>query len=144
MKLSLHKRPDSLLIEACELAPRQSGVAHNQSQRGVARYRIRIANVWYRQNLIVTPQGVQLWEVDDGGALALADFQRLADLEQEVVILGLGNPAQCKRLGLPPPAVTQPLMRKRIGLETMDTAAACRTYNALVGDGRRAAAALLV
>ena len=42
------------------------------------------------------------------------------------------------------PAWLQPLMARRQGLETMDTAAACRTYNILAGEGRRVVAALLV
>ena len=42
------------------------------------------------------------------------------------------------------PSVTAPLMARGIGIETMDTAAACRTYNFLAGEGRRVLAALLV
>ena len=38
----------------------------------------------------------------------------------------------------------QPLMARRIGVETMDTAAACRTYNILAGEGRHVLAALIL
>ena len=43
-----------------------------------------------------------------------------------------------------PPALLRNLMSKRIGIETMDTAAACRTYNVLAGESRKVVAALLL
>jgi len=54
------------------------------------------------------------------------------------VIFGSGT-----RLRFAPPALLGALMKARIGIETMDTPAACRTYNILVGEGRRVVAALL-
>ena len=66
-------------------------------------------------------------------------FAKLAELDAEVVIFGSG-----KKLRFPPVAWLKPLIGKRIGLETMDTAAACRTYNILAGEGRRVVAALLL
>jgi len=42
------------------------------------------------------------------------------------------------------PALLAPLLGRRVGVETMDTAAACRTYNILAGEGRRVVAALLI
>ena len=71
--------------------------------------------------------------------LGAAHFTQLAELEPEVVIFGSGT-----RLRFPPPAWLAPLMSRRIGLETMDTAAACRTYNFLASEGRRVFAALLL
>jgi uncharacterized protein len=56
-----------------------------------------------------------------------------------VLIFGSGS-----RIRFPRPAWLAPLAARRIGLETMDTAAACRTYNILAQEGRRVAAALLV
>ena len=63
----------------------------------------------------------------------------LAALEAEVVIFGSGS-----RIRFPPPAWLKPLIEKRLGLETMDTQAACRTYNILAGEGRNVIAALLL
>ena len=71
--------------------------------------------------------------------LIAADFARLAELPVEMVIYGSGP-----RLQFPPTAWMSPLMRRRMGLETMDTAAACRTYNILAGEGRPVAALLLL
>ena len=49
-----------------------------------------------------------------------------------------------QRLRFPPPALIRPLIERRIGVETMDTAAACRTYNVLAAEHRAVAAALLI
>ena len=56
----------------------------------------------------------------------------------EVILLGTGN-----RLQFPHPRLTQPLQQAGIGLEAMDTVAACRTYNILMAEGRQVLAALL-
>jgi uncharacterized protein len=48
------------------------------------------------------------------------------------------------KLRFPPPSLTRALVEANIGLEVMDTGAACRTYNILMGDGRRVVAALLM
>ena len=63
--------------------------------------------------------------------------------------LGLGNQgSQCfgsgERQRFPPPRLLRPLYDARIGVETMATAAACRTFNILSGEGRRVVAALIV
>jgi uncharacterized protein len=55
------------------------------------------------------------------------------------VILGTGV-----KLRFPSPSLTRALVEANIGLEVMDTGAACRTYNILMGDGRRVVAALLM
>jgi uncharacterized protein len=82
---------------------------------------------------------VQAWEVDGFEALSAAHFERLVALQPEVVIFGSGS-----RIRFPVAALLRPLIERRIGVETMDTAAACRTYNVLASEGRAVAAALLV
>jgi uncharacterized protein len=67
------------------------------------------------------------------------DFEAIANLQVEVVIFGSGP-----RLRFPQPAWLAPLAERRIGIETMDTAAACRTYNILAQEGREVAVALLL
>jgi len=71
-------------------------------------------------------------------ALDEASFETLATLSPELVIFGSGS-----RLRFPKPGLLKPLMARRIGFETMDTAAACRTYNVLLAEGRAVVAALL-
>jgi len=71
--------------------------------------------------------------------LSAAHFATLADLSPELVIFGSGA-----RIRFPQPAWLAPLYAKRIGIETMDTQAACRTYNILAGEGRDVVLAVLI
>jgi len=66
-------------------------------------------------------------------------FEAILALKPELVIFGSGA-----RLKFVPPALMRALIDHRIGVETMDTGAACRTYNVLVAEGRAAVAALLL
>ncbi len=91
-------------------------------------------------SLIVGSGGQRLpWSSGIFEELGEADFARLAELDVEVVIFGSGN-----RISFPRPAWIAPLAARRIGIETMPTAAACRTYKILAQEGRTVAAALLV
>ena len=65
-------------------------------------------------------------------------FAQLAALDAEIVLLGTGS-----KLRFPHPSLTRPLTGARIGLEVMDTGAACRTYNLLASEGRKVLAAIL-
>ena len=82
--------------------------------------------------------GVLPWQADAFETLTEAHFAALAALAPELVIFGSGS-----RIRFVRPALLKPLMERRIGIETMDCAAACRTYNVLVAEGRSVVAALL-
>jgi uncharacterized protein len=71
--------------------------------------------------------------------LAAAHFEVIAAMEPEVVLLGSGAATHFPRSDF-----LSPLTSRGIGVEVMDTGAACRTYNILSADGRRVAAALLM
>jgi uncharacterized protein len=79
------------------------------------------------------------WHCEAFTDLTAAHFARLAELGCELVIFGSGE-----RIRFPKPEWLRPLIDRRIGLETMDTQAACRTYNILAQEGRRVVAALLI
>jgi len=79
------------------------------------------------------------WDCARFEDLTAAHFERLAETRPELVIFGSGI-----RLRFPPPAFLRSLMAARIGIETMDTLAACRTYNILAGEGRNVVTALLI
>lgn len=79
------------------------------------------------------------WDCGAFADLGQAHFEQLAALTTELVIFGSGA-----RLRFPPPTWLRPLIDRRIGLETMDTAAACRTYNILAGEGRSVVLAALL
>jgi len=63
----------------------------------------------------------------------------MLELDPELVLLGTGD-----RMQFPPQSITQPLMQQSVGLEVMNTAAACRTYNVLAHEGRNVVASLIV
>ena len=69
---------------------------------------------------------------------AEADFEVFLDMSLEILLLGTGSKQR-----FPHPRLTQALARRRIGVEVMDLQAACRTYNILMAEERRVAAALL-
>lgn len=79
------------------------------------------------------------WPVSSFDALDPAHFDLLLGQTPEVVVFGSGA-----RLRFPHPRLTASLNARRIGVETMDFMAACRTYNILMAEGRRVAAALLI
>ena len=107
-------------------------------------HRLWVGNTAFAHSVLVPWVGaVQAW-----GPLAFEDlcathFESIAALKPEVVIFGSGS-----RLRFVPPARMPELMRllieQRVGVETMDTAAACRTYNVLASEGRSVVAALLL
>lgn len=91
-------------------------------------------------SVIIGSQGQRMaWSCPRFEALGPDHFAQLAELDTEVVIFGSGD-----HIRFPQPAWLRPLMARRIGLETMDTAAACRTYNILAGEGRRVVLAALI
>jgi uncharacterized protein len=101
---------------------------------------ISINGVVHRQSIVVPWQGeVVAWNVERFEDLTAEHFGAIAALSPELVIFGSGD-----RIRFPSPALLRPLIDKRIGIETMDTAAACRTYNVLVSEGRRAVVGLLL
>jgi len=94
----------------------------------------------FETSLIVLPDKlINDWPPRSLDDLNEAHFVYLATLDAEIVLLGTGN-----MLRFPHPRLSNPLAQARIGFEVMDTFAAARTYNILMGEGRRVAAALLL
>ena len=117
----------------------ESGIGQNLI-RAYAPGRITINEEVYTTSLIVTPhQVVAQWPPAGFADLLAGHFEMIPPLKPEVVILGTGG-----RLRFPAPSLTRALVEAGIGLEVMDTGAACRTYNFLMSDGRRVVAALLM
>ena len=79
------------------------------------------------------------WTPVNTDDLTADHFEELIEFEPEVVILGTGE-----HLHFPHPSVTAELLTQGIGVEVMDTSAACRTYNVLLSEGRQVVAALLL
>ena len=94
----------------------------------------------FRKSLIISSKGERIeWNCERFEDLTPEHFAQLANLGAEVVIFGSGQKNR-----FPPPAWLAPLMVQRLGVESMNTQAACRTYNILAGEGRNVVAALLL
>lgn len=92
------------------------------------------------RSFIITPaQLVRDWPPQTFKDLTASHFDALAALQPEVVLLGCGA-----RLRFLPASLSAALTEHAIGVEAMDTGAACRTYNILMAEGRNVAAALLM
>jgi len=91
------------------------------------------------QNVVLGARGERIAWAASFEELGPEHFAMLAPLQLEVVIFGSGP-----RIRFPRPEWIAPLAARRIGIETMDTAAACRTYNILAQEGRAVAVALLL
>ena len=114
--------------------------AHGPSITGYGAGWIEVNGEKFSHNLIVSAQnGCSPWDCAGFGALQAAHFDALALLQPELILFGSGSTirfAQAPWL--------QSLYARRIGIETMDTPAACRTFNFLAGEGRKVLAALLL
>lgn len=119
-----------------KLQPDQSDVqvitGHGPGWIGVGGERIA-------HSVVIASGGQRMPWADTYEDLGAEHFDALAAMHVEVVIFGSGS-----RIRFPKPAWLAGLAKQRIGVETMDTAAACRTYNILAQEGRAVAAALLV
>lgn len=92
------------------------------------------------QSVIVTPEClVTDWPPQAFADLDESHFDWIAQMEPEIVLLGTGSRQQ-----FPPSRLLRTLVARGIGVEVMDTTAACRTYNVVMLEGRRVAAALLM
>lgn len=113
---------------------------HVNVVRGYETGEVRIREQTYTRSLLVLPHRLLAdWEPTDVQQLRSAHFGPLLDESPEVVILGTGDTQI-----FPEPAVFMTLMDLGIGFEVMDNGAACRTYNILVSEDRKAALALLL
>ena len=101
---------------------------------------VSVAGVEHRQSLRVSHQAAAApWPVANFDEITAATVADATHVLPEIVIIGTG-----KKLRFPPPTALAPLRDARIGFEVMDTAAACRTYNVLLGEGRQVAALLMI
>ena len=102
--------------------------------------RILVNNQPYMSSLIVTRETITTdWRPTALTELEDHDLDLVVALDPEVVLLGTGD-----HMAFPHPRVLAPLINNNIGVEVMDTQAACRTYNILAAEGRQVAAALIL
>ncbi len=91
-------------------------------------------------SVVIGARGQRIeWACQNFEELTPSHFAQLAQERPELVIFGSGG-----RIRFPKPIWLAPLFAERIGIETMDTFAACRTYNILAGEGRDVLLAVLI
>jgi uncharacterized protein len=98
-----------------------------------------VDRVLMRSFLLAPDRVVEDWPVTKAAEFDVAAAETIAALEPEVVLLGTGE-----RQVFPSREAIVALLRRRIGVEVMDNAAASRTYNLLASEGRRAVAAFML
>ena len=98
-----------------------------------------INNEPYTQSIIVNPETlISPWDVSQPSDLNEATLATIFKDPPEIAILGTGD-----ALVLPEPKIIALFAQHRIGLEFMNTSAACRTYGVLIAEGRKATAAII-
>jgi len=102
--------------------------------------KVRINDELIESSVVVTPDLlIRDWAPQHPSQLTVADLVAIIDYKPEVVLLGTGTSQR-----FPERAVLRELLGRGIGVEVMDSAAACRTYNILMAEDRRVAAALIL
>ena len=102
--------------------------------------RVTVGEQHYHRSLIVTgTRLIEAWRPSRAAELLREDFAPVLQLQPEILLLGTGP-----QLDFPSPSLTAHLLQCGIGVEVMDTAAACRTFNILLSEQRNVAAALLL
>lgn len=96
-------------------------------------------NAYQHSLLIAADQLITDWSPQSLLELTPEDWRIALELNPELILLGTG-----RQFKMPPHSLLAPIYAKKIGIECMDTGAACRTYMALVAEGRRVLAALLI
>ena len=108
--------------------------------RGYGAGRLQVNERTHTASVILTATSlIEPWRPTSASEITPADLEPLLGLAPEVVLLGTGARQQ-----FPDPQALRILYEQRIGVEVMDTSAACRTFNVLVAEGRAVAAALIV
>lgn len=107
---------------------------------GVGAGRVRVGEQWFERSLVVSAtELLPDWPVASAAALDLEALAPALHLSPGILVLGTGD-----RIRFPEASLFAALAARGVGLEVMDTAAACRTYNVLVNEDRPVVAALIL
>ncbi|MBT8144719.1 MAG: Mth938-like domain-containing protein [Gammaproteobacteria bacterium] len=101
---------------------------------------IKVGETLLTTSCVVSAESIiQNWPVTSVDDLKPASIAPLLEQRPELILLGAG-----RRLRFPAVGIGRSIMAQSVGFEVMDTAAACRTYNVLVSEGRHVLAALII
>jgi uncharacterized protein len=108
--------------------------------RSYAPGQLRVGEASYTRSCVLAAQSILAdWPPQSIEELQAEHLDAVLALQPELVILGTGARQQ-----FPPAALMSRVLARGVGLEVMDTAAACRTFNILIAEDRKAVAALLL
>lgn len=118
----------------------QADISNANAISGYGSGWITLGQEKFTSSIIINSAGQRIqWDCSKFEDLCAEHFQQIMAMDIELLIFGSGE-----QLRFPPAQYLQALYTQRIGVETMDTRAACRTYNFVIGEGRKVAAALLL
>ena len=100
----------------------------------------QVSGAQYAGSIIVVPERTRTWDKISATDLSFEDLAPVLEAEPSIDVLLIGCGV---RMAMLPKALRQLLRDAGIGVDIMDTGAACRTYNVLVSEDRRVAAALI-
>jgi uncharacterized protein len=101
---------------------------------------VEINQTPYQHSVLLSSDGDTIeWPAKSFGDLEASHFSQMVNLKPELILIGTGNRQQFLK-----PELLKTLISAKIGFEIMDSQAACRTYNILVGEGRKVLLALIV
>jgi uncharacterized protein len=101
---------------------------------------VEINKAPYAHAVLLSSDGaISEWQAQNFDDLTPSHFEQMVELKPELILIGTG-----KRQRFPKPELLKSLISAKIGFEIMDSQAACRTYNILVGEGRKVLLALIV
>jgi uncharacterized protein len=101
---------------------------------------VEINQTPYAHAVLLSSDGaISQWPVQSFEGLEASHFTQMVDLNPELILIGTGSKQR-----FPKPELLKSLILAKIGFEIMDSQAACRTYNILVGEGRQVLLALIV
>ena len=116
---------------------------HNDSNYQITGYDsdgVEINGLMHKQSFILSPmQLINDWQPQSLSALTVEHLEAFYEMKPEVIILGTG----AKQI-FPGREILKYLVQKRIGYEIMDTQAACRTFNVIMGEGRTVVAGMFI
>lgn len=108
--------------------------------RSVGPEGVTVTDTLYTSSLVLSADELLVdWPVRSIGDLTEAHLDAILDMKPEIVILGTG-----RKQAFPPPKIMMKFYEQGVGFEAMTTEAACRTFNVLLSENRRAVAALIV
>ena len=101
---------------------------------------VEINQTPYAHAVLLSSDGaISAWPAQSFDSLEVSHFAQMVELKPELILIGTGSKQR-----FPKPELLKSLILAKIGFEIMDSQAACRTYNILVGEGRQVLLALIV